>query len=179
VALGTAGTAAPVSGPYAQGPGIGTPEGFNVFREGTSLALWMENPAESLDRFFSVLRLPIRIPAEELLAALSMVPDSDSPAPDAGPVAGPGGAGPLYEIRLRIKAPSETNARTLMTLFSTARLFISGSAGAEPGIPDLLSLLFARPPEQEGLYLTLRTAPMGEDDVALLFSLFLIYLGLN
>jgi hypothetical protein len=179
VTLGPAGTAAPVSGPYAQGPGIETPEGFNVFREGTSLALWMENPAESLDRFFSALRLPIRIPAEELLAALSMVPDSGSAAPDLGPVAGSGGAGPLYEMRLRIKAPSETNARTLMTLFSTARLFISGSGGAEPGIPDLLSLLFARPPEQEGLYLTLRTAPMEEDDVALLFSLFLLYLGPN
>jgi hypothetical protein len=178
--LGTAesGTA-PASGPYAQGPGIDAPEGFNAFREGAPFGLWMENPVMFLDRFFSALRLPIRIPAEELLAALSMVPGADSPAPNAGPAAGPGGAGPLYEIRMRIKAPSETSARTLMTLFSTARLFISGQGGAGTGISELLPLLFARLPEQEGPYLTLRTAPMRERDVALLFSLFLVYSGQN
>jgi hypothetical protein len=175
-ALGPPAAAAPASGPYAQGPGVQTPEGFDVFRKGASLALWIENPAESLDRFFSALRLPLRIPAEELLAALSMVPDSDSPAPAAGTAAGPGGAGPLHEIRLRIKAPSETNARTLMTLFSTARLFIPQTGGDGSEISALLFLLFARPPEQEGVYLTLRTPPMGEGDIALLFNLFLVYL---
>jgi hypothetical protein len=169
--------AGPAAGPYTQGPGVNAPESFNAFRGEAPLALWMENPAAFLDRFFSALRLPIRIPAEELLAALSIVPGSDSPEPDAGPTAGPGGTGPLYEIRLRIKAPSTTNARTLMTLFSTVRLFIPGTGAAGSGIVELLSLLFARPPEQEGLYLTLRTAPMGEEDVALLFSLFSVYSG--
>jgi hypothetical protein len=174
-ALGPAG-AAPASGPYAQGPGIQTPEGFNLFRQGASLALWIEKPAEALDRFFSSLGLPIRIPAEELLAALSMVPGSDSAPPAADSAAGPGGSGPLHEIRLRIKAPSETNARTLMTLFSTARLFIPQAGGDESGISALLFLLFARPPEQEGVYLTLRTPPMDEGGIALLFNLFLVYL---
>jgi hypothetical protein len=174
-AFAALGPAAPASGPYAQGPGIEAPEGFNHFREGASLALWVENPAGSLDRFLSALRLPIRIPAEEFLAALSMVPGSDSAVAEAA--AEPGGAGPLYEIRLRIRAPSETNARTLTTLFSAARLFIPGAGAAEPGISELLSLLFARPLEQEGVYLTLRTAPMSEGDVALLFSLFSVYSG--
>jgi hypothetical protein len=153
------------------------PEGFKLFMEGAPLGLWIENPAQLLDRFFSALRLPIRVPAEELLAVLTTVPGSDSGEPNPGTAAGPGGAGPLYEIRLRIRAPSEANARTLMTLFSTARLFIAGAAGE--GLPELLPLLFARPPEQDGLYLVVRTAPMGEEKLALLFSLFSVYSGQN
>jgi hypothetical protein len=170
----------PASGPYALGPGIAAPETFAAFREGASLALWIEHPAEPLGRFLEGLRLPIRIPAEEFLAAMvPLVPPGEIPGP-AGPrnrAAGPGGSGPLYEIRLQIRAPSETNARTLLTLFSTARLFIPRVENA--GSSELLSLLFARPPEQEGPYLKLRSAPVNEEDIALLFTLFSIYSGQN
>jgi hypothetical protein len=161
--------------PYARGPGVPVPEPFKAFREGACLALWMENPAGPLGRFLEGLRLPIRIPAEEFLAALvPLTPPEESPSPALpGEAALPGGAGTPYEARLRIRAPSEANARTLMTLFSTARLFIP-RAGASV---ELLSLLFARPPEQEGPYLTLRSAPLNEMDIALLFTLFSIYSG--
>jgi hypothetical protein len=172
----TAGTG-PAAGPYTQGPGVPIPGTFNAFREGSCLALWMENPAEPLGRFLEGLRLPIRIPAEEFLAALvPLISPEESPG-FSGKAAGPGGAGPRYEIRLRIKAPSEVNARTLMTLFSTARIFISRAGDA--GYSELLSLLFARPPEQEGPYLKLRSAPVSEEDIALLFILFSIYSAQN
>jgi hypothetical protein len=174
----TAGTL-PAAGPFSRGPGITVPEGFNAFREGACLALWLEDPAEPLGRFLEGLRLPIRIPAEEFLAALVLLTPDAASAAAAFPeeTAGPGASGPLYEIRLRIKAPSETNARTLMTLFSTARLFIPRAGDA--GYSDLLSLLLARPPEQEGPYLNLRSAPVKEEDIALLFTLFSIYSGQN
>jgi hypothetical protein len=62
-----------------------------------------------------------------------------------------------------------------MTLFSTARLFLPQVARTAPEAFELLSLFFARPPEQEGAYLTVRTAPVSEGDIALLFNLFSVY----
>jgi hypothetical protein len=162
--------AAPAADPFTQGPGIDAPEGFNAFREGACLALWMDEPAGHLDRFLSALRLPLRIPAEQLMAGLSALPDSASPAGTA--------AQTRYEIKLRLKAPSEANARTMMTLFSTARLFIfqaGNRGGMDPETFELLSLLFARPAEQEGASLTLRSPPLDEGGVALLFNLFSVY----
>jgi hypothetical protein len=170
----TSGTG-PSAGPYTRGPGVAIPGSFNAFKEGACLALWMENPAGPLDRFLEGLRLPIRIPAEEFLAALVLLssPEEIAGSGFQGGAARPGGAGPLYEIRLRIRAPSETNARSLMALFSTARIFIPGAGNS--GRSELLSLLFARPPEQDGPYLNLRSAPVTEEDIALLFTLFSIY----
>jgi hypothetical protein len=169
------------AGPFARGPGIEAPEGFNAFREGAFLALWMDRPAESLDRFFGALRVPIRIPAEQLMAGLSTLPPPDADTADAdeqNPGTVEPEAGRLYELKLRIKVPSEANARTLMTLLSTARIFIFG-AGNQGGIDqetfELLNLFFARPPEREGDSLILRCPPLDENGVALLFNLFSVY----
>jgi hypothetical protein len=180
------------AGPYAQEPGINIPEGFNGFREGAPLALWMENPAGFLDRFLGALRLPIRIPAERLMAALSVLPSAEPSAkPPAGlpalPKAGPdtdpqnsrdSDAGTQYEIRLRIKTPSETSARTFLTLFSTARLFVFRSGGLGEMNQEtlkLLNILFARQAEQQGAYIILRSPSLDENDIALLFNLFSVY----
>jgi hypothetical protein len=175
--------ALPGAGPYPQGPGVPVPEGFSGFREDTCLALWMDEPAGPLDRFLGALRLPLRIPAEQLMAGVSPLPGSEPPLPalDSGALA-PGGSEALYELKLRIKTPSEANARTLMTLFSTARLFISrtgNQGGTDQETIELLNTLFARPPEREGPYLKLRSAPLDGDRVALLFSLFSVYSGEN
>ncbi|MDR0670487.1 MAG: hypothetical protein LBF95_10435 [Treponema sp.] len=156
------------AGPFVQGPGIEVPEGFNTFRQGTSLALWMDRPAETLERFLSALRIPLRIPAEQLMAGFLALPPADG-ATDTET---------LHELKLRIKVSSEASARTMMTLLSTVRLFIvrSGTQGSlDPETLELLSLLFSRPPEQEGVYLTLRSPPLDEEGIALLFTLFSVY----
>jgi hypothetical protein len=191
---GAAAAPGPAAGPYTRGPGVSVPLSFAAFREGACLALWLENPVEPLNRFLEGLRLPIRIPAEEFLAALVPLsyPEEAPGSPEsalkaAGPetigtaMPGPGGAGgrTLYEIRLQIRAPSETNARSLMTLFSAARLFIPRAAEAGPGAAELFSLLFSRPPEQEGPHIKLRSAPVDEEGIALLFTLFSLYSGQN
>jgi hypothetical protein len=185
-AAASAAVPVPAAGPYPQGPGVPAPETFAAFREGACLALWLENPTEPLDRFLEGLGLPIRIPAEEFLAALVSLPypeDAPGTPPPAGlqgsaafPGFGETGERNLYEIRFQIRAPSETNARTLMTLFSAARLFIPRTG---EGASELFFLLFSRPPEQEGPYIRLRSAPMSEEGVALLFTLFSIYSGQN
>ncbi|MDR1444443.1 MAG: hypothetical protein LBI94_06150 [Treponema sp.] len=176
------GEAVIAAGPYAQGPGIDIPEGFNAFREDAPLALWMENPAEPLDRFLGMLRLPIRIPAEQLMAALSALPGTGLADPqntqEAAVPALPAAENQetLYEIRLQIRTPSEASARTFMTLYSTARLFIlrSGSQGNQETI-KLLNIFFTRPAEQQGAYITLHSPPLNEHDIALLFNQFSVY----
>jgi hypothetical protein len=149
--------------PYTQGPGVEVPTGFTQFRERSCLAFWMDRPADPLARFMSGLRIPIQIPAEELMAALEIVSPAD--------------AGALYEVKLRIKTPSAMNARSLVTLLSTVRLFIpqAGPGNANGEILEILPLFFARPPEQDGVYLNLRTAPIDEKGIALLFQMFSLY----
>jgi hypothetical protein len=157
--------------PFTQGPGVELPEGFDEFRRGASLALWMDRPAEFLDRFLSSLRVPIRIPAEQLMAGFSPLPAADV-AVNAETF------GTLHEIRLRIKFGSEDTARTMMTLFSAARLFIFQAAnqgGMDQETFELLNLIFARPAVREGASLTLYSPPLDEEGLALLFTLFSIY----
>jgi hypothetical protein len=169
--------AAQAADPFAREPGVDIPPGFAEFREQASLALWMDNPSVPLTRIFEGLGLPIQIPADELmLSLLTLSPASDAPA---SATAGPGESGALYEIKIRLKTPAAINARSLVALFSTARLFLPrparGSGEAGGGLIELLSLLLARTPEQDGVYLNLRTAPLNARDITLLMSLFSVY----
>ncbi|GHV92743.1 hypothetical protein AGMMS50268_32460 [Spirochaetia bacterium] len=154
--------------PFAPSPGTPSPEGFAEFRRGAALALWVENPAVPLNRFLSDMKLPLQIPAEQLL--ISLLPAVQAgPEPTAASPADPGSAG--YEARIRIKTPTATQARGLVTLFSMARLFVTNAAGAG-GAAALLPVLFANPPVQEGAFLNIRTATLDAGDIALLFSQF-------
>ncbi|GHU15940.1 hypothetical protein FACS1894163_04350 [Spirochaetia bacterium] len=146
--------------PFAASPGTPSPEGFTEFRRGAALTLWLENPSGILNRFLSEMNLPLQIPAEELLIGLY-------PAPSENGLAN-------YEALLRIKTPSASQARALVTIFSMARLFAANAAGAG-GIMALAPILFANPPEQDGASLNIRTALMDESEIALLFSLFSVY----
>jgi hypothetical protein len=166
--------------PFAPSPGTPSPEGFAEFRRGAALTLWLENPADPLNRFLDGMGLPLQIPAEQLLISLYPV-SPDEPKQRAEPLA----VTPVeiglasYEARLRIKTPSPSQARALVTIFSMARLFVSnaaGTGGSPPaGITALLSILFANPPVQDGTFLNIRTALMDESEIALLFSLFSVY----
>jgi hypothetical protein len=163
------------SDPFAASPGTPSPEGFAEFHRGAALALWVEDPAIPLNRFLSEMKLPLQIPAEQLLVSLYPLPP-DGPEqgapPLTAPFAEPGSAN--YEAHLRIKTPTASQARALVTLFSMARLFASNAAGTG-GITALLPIFFAYPPVQDGAFLNIRTAPMGAGEIALLFDLFSVY----
>ncbi|GHV10551.1 hypothetical protein FACS189491_00230 [Spirochaetia bacterium] len=156
--------------PFAPPPGIASPEGFAEFRRGAALSFWVEDPAVPLNRFLNVLTLPLQIPAEQLF--ISLYPAS----PEY--LAEPGSAG--YEAHVRIKTPTASQARALVTIMSMARLFASNAAGAEglaapSSVAGLIPILFAHPPEQDGTFLNIRTAPMDAGEIALLFGMFSIY----
>jgi hypothetical protein len=119
------------------------------------------------------MNLPLQIPAEQLFVSLFPVP------PDEEAVSAEDGSA-SYEAHLRIKTPSPSQARGLVTIFSMARLFASNAAGAgdmaaPPYVAALLPILFAHPPVQDGAFLNIRTAAMDAEAIALLFSLFSVY----
>jgi hypothetical protein len=174
--------------PFAPSPGTPSPEGFAEFRRGAALTLWVEEPAVPLNQFLDSLGLPLQIPAEQLLLSLQPVRDGpvQTPAPQDGSKqpavskassADPNSAG--YEAHVRIKTPTASQARALVTLLAMTRLFVSGagiSAGSsQNGLAALIPILFAYPPVQDGVFLNIRTAPLHAEEIALLFSLFSLY----
>ena len=147
-------------------PGLGrnpAPQGFEEFRRGCVLSGWFDDPVVPLGRFMDNLGIPIQIPAEDFLfGAVSSPMDT-------------------WEFIFRMRTQSAAQARSLLTLFTMARLFLQrapegSSEGASPGdLPEIAALLFANPVEQEGEFLTMRTGRLSNDRIALLFRSFPVY----
>jgi hypothetical protein len=141
--------------PFSDPPGTLIPDGFDEFRRGAALACWLEDPQVPINKFLNALELPLQVPAEQ--AFISLFPLEQD-----------------YEALIRIRTPSVSQARALVSLINMARLFISDMAESDREAA-LGALLFANPPVQDGQNINLRTALMSEKDIALLFSAFSIY----
>jgi len=145
------------------------PPGFEEFRRACVLSVWVIEPDVRLNSFMDSLGIPIQIPAEDFFIGVAYIPDAETASaskPDE-----------CWELFFKIKTRSAAQARSLLTLFSMARLFLhrlpdDEAAGTDA---DLARLLFARAPEQDGEFLTLRTGPVDEQRIALLFNMFSIY----
>jgi len=131
------------------------PPGFEEFRRTCVLSLWLGEPGLTLNNFIGNLGVPLQIPAEDLF--IGVVPAQAN----------------RWVIVFRIRTPSESQARSLVSLFSMARLLLQRVDGAATGAyQEVAALLFANPPEQENEFLTIRTGPVDELRIALLFSMF-------
>jgi len=171
--------------PWAEFSGGTVPDTFTEFREATVLAGWMPNPSVPLNGFLDSLGIPIQIPAEEFFFGVAKPPADKAAGNEAAGQGNTSAASGQWEFILRIKTHSASQARSLLALFSMARLFMQrGMAGGgedKAGISamnpqEAAALIFANTPKQDGEYLTLRTAPMSGDRIALLFNSFSINL---
>ena len=159
--------------PFAPGAGSDpAPKGFEEFRRSCVLSGWLNNPADSINRFISNLGIPLQMPAEDLFFGAVKAPaDRDSPGKEE------------WDLVLKIRTPSASQARSLLSLFAFARIFIRGAAaGGEQreGISSMSPmeaavLFFANAPEQEGEFLIMRMRSLGADRIALLFTMFSVY----
>ena len=156
----------PIAHFTAQSP----PRGFIEFQEGLALAGWMPSSMEFINSFLSNLGVPLQIPAEDFFFGAAQ-PFTDPEDAD------------YWELVFRIRTPSETHARSLVTLFSVARLFVmSGMVPSEGFIGgtsinprEFASLLFAYLPELNGDFLTIRSNHITIAQMALLFGMFPVY----
>ena len=155
--------------PFA--PGLGSdpaPYGFEEFRRVSVFSGWLNEPAAYLNRIMQGLGIPLQIPAEELFFGINRLPLAQEQAnEETAP----------WELVFGIGTQSPAVARSLLPLFSMASFFIQmGTAtGGLSGQMEIAALLFANAPEQNGSFLTLRTAPLDENRLALLFYMFWVY----
>lgn len=159
------------------------PQPFMEFRRGMALAGWIPSPSGPINGFLDSLGIPIQIPAESFFFGAARLPGSvPGNAPENA------NAGP-WELVLRIKVPSASHARSLVSLFSMARLFVQRGMLQQGGPWDELfstgkgsispqeaaAMLFANSPEQDGEFLTLRISSLDPGRMALLFNMFSVY----
>ena len=158
------------------------PESFDDFRRELALAGWIPNPSGTVDDFFSSMGIPLQIPAEDFLFGAVRADGSEADAAHPAAAAHPVAAAP-WELIFKIRTPSATHARSLLSLFTMARLFIQRGPGVLGEIDEdsfispqeAAALLFANSPEQDEDYLTLRTGALSENRLALLLAMFSIY----
>jgi hypothetical protein len=129
------------------------PGEFPLFRVPFSIAGWIPEPQEPLNKFLGSLGIPIQIPAEAFFFGAQA------------------GEEDRWELVFRIKTRSANQARAMVTLFSLARIAIGGGGA----VFDAVRPLFANLPEQDGSVLLLRSASMDEKQVALLFNVVSVY----
>ena len=153
-----------------------SPHGFKDFQieyqNEMVLCGWMNNPQESINNFITSMEIPIQIPAEDFYFGINKTIEAAEP----------------WELVFRIKTASAIHARSLVSLFSIARLFISRGMVTQEEIQEEIIekemylspqeaavLLFANVPELNGEYLTIRTDSLNEGRIALLFNLFSLH----
>jgi hypothetical protein len=170
VAMGSKLAYAADGDPFAavDGQAVRSPDGFEEFRGNCVLAGWMPEPDDPVNRFLAAMEIPLQIPAEDFFfGAARAEGEKDG-----------------WELLFRVRTPSASQARALVTLFSLARIFAVNSAAADIGLPqepdrtgirDFLPALFANLPIQDDVNLTLRSASMEIEKISLLFTLFSVY----
>ena len=149
--------------PLVDFPAASAPKGFAEFNRGFALAGWMNDSAEAINVFMASMGIPLQIPAEDFFFGAKNQAD-------------------LWDLIFRIRTQSQAQARSLLSLFSMARLFVlraadvgGGDAGESMSPQQAAALLFANVPELDAEYLTLRMDSLGADMIALLFNMFSIY----
>jgi hypothetical protein len=149
--------------PLTAFPAASAPVGFAEFNRGFALAGWMNDSAESINVFMASMGIPLQIPAEDFFFGAKNQAE-------------------LWDLIFKIRTQSPAQARSLLTLFSIARLFVlraadagGGDAGEPMSPQQAAALLFANVPELDAEYLTLRMDSLGADKIALLFSMLSIY----
>jgi hypothetical protein len=156
------------SDPYEASQTVIAPAGFSGFRRTHVMAGWMNSPAEPLSNFLVSLGIPLQIPAVDFFFGAAKMPAEAEIE--------------LWELIFRVRTPSSTHARGILSLFNIARLYVLRSPETDFSDEDFYispqeaaRLLLANSPELEGDSLILRTASMNATRLALLFNMFLVY----
>jgi hypothetical protein len=143
------------------------PLDFMEFSHGLVLAGWVNEPSQFMDGFLASMGIPLQLPADAFFFGALRTINEVKP----------------WELIFKIKLPSSAQARSLLALFSMARLFVLQAVGAKNGSEETeflsaeqaAALLLANPLQAEGEYIIIRTSALSEVEIALLFNLFPIY----
>jgi len=151
------------------------PPAFAEFHRGQVMAGWLNNPSETINSLLATMGVPLNIPAEDFFFGATRLPASGSDA--GGSITAP------WELAFRIRTPSASHARSLLSFFSVASIFVQRAPGEGPSFAgrdsispqEAASLLFSSMPQVDGEFLTLRIGSLDENSIALLFNMFSVY----
>jgi len=141
--------------PFSTAPGTPIPEGFNSFRQGAALSCWIENPGPIITKWLDGLGIPLEFSPEQMFINFFAELENGETR---------------YRAIMKLQVSSEGQARTLVNLFSFARLFISPGA-LEGNTAAFAAIFFANPPEQESSSLLIKTKTLSSAEMALLFAI--------
>ncbi|MCL2243261.1 MAG: hypothetical protein FWC03_02190 [Treponema sp.] len=156
--------------PVAAAAGVEYPEGFADFRRNSPFSCWFNDPEPLINEMLDRNGIPIMIPAKKLYINLS--PSQESASPNGGNSS----EKKQYKAELKFQFESVSLARNISTALTYAAMFLpvqGEGSSANNSFFILTSILFANPPEQEGSYINIKTASLGETDIALLIGLFM------
>jgi hypothetical protein len=159
--------------PIASPEGIKIPGGFGEFARGADFSCWLSDPGPALNKILKGMGIPLEIPADQLFIRLSPADgDASASQPESAKQK-------IYEAHIKMTLPGATQARSVVSFLSMARVFMppaqpsdEGSGTSENTAAMLSSLLFANPVVQEGSSLLLKSPPLSVRDISLLFSMF-------
>jgi len=133
------------SDPITQAPGAKIPEGFQGFCGSSPLSCWLENPGPVINRILSNAGVPLRSPIKGLF--INLFPTLEK----------------KYEAVIRLQFENTSHARGMAAILNLA-------SGLAPN--EIAAFFFANPPVQNGSNIDIKSAPLGETEIAALFRLF-------
>ncbi|MDR2418479.1 MAG: hypothetical protein LBD79_05450 [Treponema sp.] len=148
--------------PFAPAPGVVIPEGFAAFRRDAILALWLDDAATPVNQFLQAFMESLGIrPVLEMLGVSLTLPVGQA-------MISVQAVNENYSALIRIGTPSVSQTRGLIGLLSLMKRFL-------PSTDDpfsLAALLFANDPQEDGLFITLRTGEFNAQSLVALMSMF-------
>jgi len=146
-----------ITDPFPAIPGVEIPDGFGIFRHGNSnfplspLALWINNPGPAVTRLFNEIGIPVRSAVHEVF--ICFLPEDSR-----------------YKARIMLRMENASHARGMASIINIAGGLLNN--GSE--IP-VASIFLANPVIQDGRDLFFLSAPLGENELTLLFMMFSLY----
>ena len=153
--------------PFAPAPGVAIPEGFAAFRRDAVLALWLDDAAAPVNQFLKtfmesvgigqvleMLGVSLTLPVRQTMISVQAVNER-------------------YSALIRMGTPSASQTRGLLGILTLIKRFLPKTDGASSASPlSIAALLFANDPQEDGLYLTLRTGEFDAQSLMALVSMF-------
>ena len=149
--------------PFAPAPGVVIPADFAAFRRDAVLALWLDDAAAPVNQFLKtfmaslgigqvleMLGVPLTLPVGQAMISVQAVNEN-------------------YSALIRIGTPSVSQTRGLLGILTLIKRFLPKTDGASSASPlSIAALLFANDPQEDGLYLSLRTGEFDAQSLAAL-----------
>lgn len=146
--------------PCAHSSIIKLPEAGLDFMRGTVVFCWLDNPGAALERIFNEMNIPLSFPLEYVFISLFSAGDNAE-------------SGSYYKALVRIQCSGESQARAFVKIISIAAALNSNFSQSDAR-NQIMKLLFADAPVQDGKYISFSTPRLSAQDLAGLFNVFLL-----